>query len=569
MYKIPYRKTKNPNSIKSLKKEGYKENKYCKHFIVNKFNIIELNEEEEINFENEPELNIFSEQEIQKLKKNASSIEEYYSNKSLENNINENCFNCLMSDFKPNELLYFSKRKDLLAYLKYCFYFKKKLLFLDYQTYIENRYDLDKCDLYYLNGWKFFIPKAVCKACFLQIINMKHLFGNLKKIFTDIDSHSITKNVYRNRNHLNPRVRSSLSLHRNNKNNNKVDNEFKGKNKIMPKSENIIKIKNLKNDNNISYDNKSGKLLIKKDIFDEIDNLIKKKEENGKMLKYHKKQNSEYKKNINNEIDAQTVTEIKIKTNEFIVEENLLKTNEKNNKEKNINKNKYNNKNMSIPKNEKKIENDSNNNNSVNQNSINNTNNGIKNNNEQKIKDEKQNNNINKNKKLINIYNEIFKVKHISNKTVIKLHYKLQSFKDILINTIFNIRDFIEKLYNSMGFNPEIISYGIAQYEQYFISLYNDIFKAKKEYENMFSKIKIECITSISKNISKLKDQEKLQEEEKNDLIGLENILKDFTQKIDDMIKKYNDSIDNFIATFIYFIKLIKEMKNSFSQTNY
>jgi hypothetical protein len=49
-----------------------------------------------------------------------------------------------MNGFQANELLYFVKRKDLLIYLKYCFYFLKNILFIDKQIYIKNKYDLDK-----------------------------------------------------------------------------------------------------------------------------------------------------------------------------------------------------------------------------------------------------------------------------------------------------------------------------------------------------------------------------------------------------------------------------------------
>ena len=581
MNKISYREIKNRNSNKLALKASYKDNKLQKELKFNGFNIIELNEEE-INPENDPDLNIFSDREIQRLKKKATAIEEYYSNKSEDTKINENCFNCLMSDFKPNELLYFNKRKDLLTYLKYCFYFLKKILFLDYQIYIENRYDLDKCDTnLYLNGWKFFIPKTMCRACFLQIINMEHLFGNLKTIFSDIDPNSISRNIHRNRSHINPRVRIAHSVHRNIniKSNDKNENESESKNKIIiPKKENKIKIKNSKyhskSNHNISYDDKNGLLSIKKDILGEVGNLVKRKDENEKKSKIHKNQNSEFNNEINNPIDEQSVTEIKIKANEFIGEGNLLENNNGENKlnKKNLNKNEFhskdenknnkNHQNKNIGNNNKESNTNNNGNNtSLNDNTLNNSN---KINNELKIKEEKSNSSSNKNKKTMNIYNEILNVKHMTNKIVIKLNLKLISFKDILTYTIMNIGDFKEKLYNSISYNPDIIPYGINQYEQYFYSLYNEGFKAKKEYEEMFTKIKTDSIPSISRNILKLKEQEKLLDEEKKNLDELEKNLKEYSEEIDEMENRYLESMNNFFRNFVCFLKLIKELKNDY-----
>ena len=234
MNKISYREIKNRNKSKFAVKGSSKDNKLQKHLKINNFDIIELNEEE-ITPEFEANINNLSEREIERLKKKATTIEEYYSSKSEDLNIKENCFNCLMSNFKPNELLYFSKRKDLLTYLKYCFYFLKNILFLDNQIYIENKYDLEKCDANYINGWKFFIPKTVCRGCFLQIINTEHLFGNLKTIFTDIDQHTISKSMFRNRSHYISRFRKSRSVRRNNnsRNLNANENSENDKNKII------------------------------------------------------------------------------------------------------------------------------------------------------------------------------------------------------------------------------------------------------------------------------------------------------------------------------------------------
>ena len=112
MNKISFREIINRNKNKLALKGSSKDNKLQKHLKINNFDIKELSEEE-INPEYETDINNLSEREIQRLKKKASSIEEYYTSKSEDININENCFNCLMSNFRSNELLYFNKRKDL------------------------------------------------------------------------------------------------------------------------------------------------------------------------------------------------------------------------------------------------------------------------------------------------------------------------------------------------------------------------------------------------------------------------------------------------------------------------
>ena len=214
MYKISYKRKNNINKHKLPIKAFTGDNKLQKQLNINQFNIIELNEEE-LTQNYEPNINLLSENEIVKLKKKATLIENYYSNKSEEANINENCFNCLMNNFKPNELLYFTKRKDLLSYLKYCFYFLNNILFLDKHIYLKNRYDLDKCnDPNFLSGWRFYIPKTVCRACFLRIINTENLFLNLKKIFTDIDANSTSSVVYRAQRPQNSRARKNSYLGR-------------------------------------------------------------------------------------------------------------------------------------------------------------------------------------------------------------------------------------------------------------------------------------------------------------------------------------------------------------------
>ena len=583
MNKISSKETKNKNSYNLIKKLVNDDKRLQKHLNINSFNIIELNEEE-ISPENDPDLNIFSEREIQRIKKKAISIEEYYSNGSEDAKITENCFNCLMNNFRPNELLYFSKRKDLLTYLKYCFYFLKNILFLDYHTYIKNRFDLDKCDINYLNGWKFFIPKTVCRACFLQIINMEHLFGNLKTIFSDIDINLASRNLRRNRNHFNPRLRTNHSARRDSNSNHNANTE-EGKNIIViPKKESKVKNKNSKNNQNIIYDDKKGVISIKKDILGDIGMLPKKWDNNNKSKKSKsKKNNSEFNSEISEHKEEQSLHEIKIKTKDYLFDSNenkkvadkkRAKSNNDNHKKKytikidnNIkelteNNDKKNNDEIQKNKSNNSNDNDMNKNNSIKDNLFPNYN--TKNINYEEIK-EKIGNYTPKNKTIFNICHEILTVKSMTNKIVIKLDHKLKSMKEIIIYTIISIGDFKDKLYNSLNFNPNIIPFAINNYEQYFKGLIYENDKARKAYKEIIVQVKNESIPSIYKNILYLKEEEKLEEEDLKQLDEMEKILNEYLQKIEIMEKRYEETINNYFINFLYFFKLLKEIADIFA----
>ena len=118
---------------------------------------------------------------------------------------------------------------------------------MDNQIYIENKYDLEKYDPNYINWWKFFIPKTVCRGCFLQIINAEHLFANLKTIFTYIVPNIISKILSRNRTLFNSRARYIHSVKRNtiSRNFDTNENGENSKNKIIisEKEDNGYKIK--------------------------------------------------------------------------------------------------------------------------------------------------------------------------------------------------------------------------------------------------------------------------------------------------------------------------------------
>ena len=586
MNKIYSKETKNKNSYKLIKKLVNDDKRLQKQLKINSFNIIELNEEE-ITPENDPDLNIFSQREIQRIKKKAISIEEYYSNGPEDAKISENCFNCLMNNFRPNELLYFSKRKDLLTYLKYCFYFLKNILFLDYHIYIKNKFDLDKCDINYLNGWKFFIPKTVCRACFLQIINMKHLFANLKTIFSDIDINFASRNLRRNRSHFIPRLRASHSARRESNNNHNANTEEEKNIIVIPKKESKVKNKNSKNNHNIIYDDKKGIISIKKDILGDIGILPKKLDNNNKSKKSKsKKNNSEFNSEKSEYKEEQSLHEIKIKSQDYLFDSSenqklsdkkRAKNNNDNNKKKQIFKNdnnikestenneKKNNDEIQKTKSNNSNDNDINKNNSIKDNLI--PNYYSKNTNYQEIKEIKEKigncNPINKN--IFNICHEILNVKNITNKIVIKLDHKLKSMKEIIIYTIISIGDFKDKLYNSMNFNPNIISYAINNYEQYFKGLIYENDKARKAYREIIIKVKNESIPSIFKNILYLKKEEKLEEEDLKQLDEMEKILSEYLQKIEIMEKRYEETINNYFINFLYFFKLLKEITDTFA----
>ena len=98
-----------------------------------------------------------------------------------------------------------------------------------------------------------------------------------------------------------------------------------------------------------------------------------------------------------------------------------------------------------------------------------------------------------------------------------------------------------------------------------FLTLYNEGYKAREEYEEIYKKIKNELIPSISKNILKLKEQTKLDNnDEHQNLEELEKKLNDYSIKIDDIGKKYEDSLNNFFTNFGFFFSLIKDIKTAF-----
>jgi len=174
------------NLIKIPYYDLIEETKTYSPFKINGFSIIELDETNEDLYPSEDIPDIETKKGFQ-LKKKAEYVENYYMNYSEEELSNVHCSKCYMNGFSKNELLYFKDRKSLISYLKYCFIFLKKNLFMNHSIYMNNRYELFKIDHTYLIGFHFLIPKTICKSCFIQLINKKFLLSEMKNEITDYD----------------------------------------------------------------------------------------------------------------------------------------------------------------------------------------------------------------------------------------------------------------------------------------------------------------------------------------------------------------------------------------------
>ena len=277
MKKTLSKANKNNNNIISIPFKSFSENE-CNQKIIkfNGFNIIELNEDENNNnsineislneFEND--LEMIPQKEIRRLMNISNKIENYFEKKGLNNIEDGTCFKCRIKYSNSKDLLYFLNRKELLSYLKYCFCFLKKIVFINHQNYVNNKYDLEKCNSNYLINWKFFIPKVMCRICFMEVINMNNLFGNLKTIFSDIDKIDLDRHKNRGfvsnfrRNHRRKKKRI-LSL--------KINDSKKSKNN-KPINENII------------ISNNKNRIIIKKSILNRLDLSFLNKKTNQKFI---------------------------------------------------------------------------------------------------------------------------------------------------------------------------------------------------------------------------------------------------------------------------------------------
>ena len=236
---------------------------------ISEKNIIGLKEEKtnlKENNENNTEI-------IEMTRTKAKNIEEYYTSKFGISEIKENCFKCLMANFLSNELLYFNSRKDLFNYIKYCFSTKTKLIFTDEDNLKQNKEKFMNANTSFINGWRFFIPKTICKGCFMEIINMKNLISNIKNIFSDIERDSLCRTNYRNYALFSPRFRAAFRLSKS-RNPRRQTRKNNGNNKNSKK--NIYNLNNLKNNKNeaknynlnVNYEKGKNVLIIDKKILD-------------------------------------------------------------------------------------------------------------------------------------------------------------------------------------------------------------------------------------------------------------------------------------------------------------
>ena len=285
---------------------------------VNGFNIVELYYAESLENKNAPNDDEFQEKNIIELreenskvpiisennseiidmtKAKAKNIEEYYFSKFGISTIKENCFKCLMTNFLSNELLYFNSRKDLFNYIKYCFVIKNKIIFTDEEILKANKENFMNVTASFLNGWRFFIPKTVCKGCFMEIINMKCLINNLKNIFSDIERDSLCRTNYRNYALFSPRFRAAFRLNKikSSRRQSRISRCRRNKKKFTNYNNNISKnIKEKKNYNsNVKYDDDKNIIIIDKKIMDK--SLLK-------IIKNNTFLNEQYKKNNYNNI---------------------------------------------------------------------------------------------------------------------------------------------------------------------------------------------------------------------------------------------------------------------------
>ena len=234
---------------------------------------------------------------IEMTKTKAKNIEEYYTSKFGISPIKENCFKCLMTDFLSNELLYFNSRKELFEYIKYCFVVKNKIIFTDEDILKNNKENFMNANTSFINGWRFFIPKTICKGCFMEIINTKYLICNIKNIFSDVERDSLCRTNYRNYALFSPRFRAAFKL------NKKLACKRQSKSRSIRR--NKKKFNNENNDDNkkekeynsnVKYDENKNVIIIDKKILDKT--LLELIRNNSLFNDFYKKNNY---KNILNE----------------------------------------------------------------------------------------------------------------------------------------------------------------------------------------------------------------------------------------------------------------------------
>ena len=483
--------------------------------------IIELKEENS----NNQDINENNYEPIEMTKTKAKIIEEFYISKSGLVKIKENCFKCLMTDFLSNELLYFNSRKDLFNYIKYCFTTKNKLLFTNEEILKENKEKFMNANTSFINGWRFFIPKTICKCCFMEIINMKNLISKIKNIFSDTERDSLCRTNYRNYALFSPRFRAAFSLRSKSKNQRRPSKKNVGNNKNTSIVENnIIKEEKEKNYNlNVEYDEINNIIIIDKKVLDDsILEIIKNKEFNKKEIIKGKNNNNN---NKNNKISNSNKKNLKENENNNSNSSNNI----------NINlfddyKTNFDNWTISNPKNSIVFHG---------YNNINITNNININNNLNK-----ENNIDNINKCILNLLNEMYSNLQIFFK-------KLEEIK-LLIHHIYNfIRISKQKLIHLMII-PHLIDF--TQINNYYKSLFCSFDENKICLYKYLNNTKISSerlINFLDYILNEIKaNNSNINQKEKNCLISVIQELKFFVEENKEVLEKYDNVFNNFIHNY-------------------
>lgn len=149
--------------------------------------------------ENNAFIEELSSKEVSKLLLTAKQCENYFSNTNSPLSSLAMCFRCQMTDIDKNELLRFSTKKELMNYLKYCFIYQTNILCIYDKAFLKNKLDYFRCPYFnFITHWKFFLPKILCKCCFMLMINMNNLMKQLKTIFNDDNLSYINKSIEMN-----------------------------------------------------------------------------------------------------------------------------------------------------------------------------------------------------------------------------------------------------------------------------------------------------------------------------------------------------------------------------------
>ena len=527
------------NDIKTRNGNLKKKNSNSKMVQFNGFNIIELihkesseiidvpkiaQNEEKINLEiKEPDSNLHeifeNNPEIKELKRTkAKNIEDFYTSKFGISTIKENCFKCLMTNFLSNELLYFNSRKDLFNYIKYCFILKNKLVIIDEDTFKENKEKFFNANSSFINGWRFFIPKTICKGCFMEIINMKNLISNIKNIFCDIEKDSLCKTNYRNYALFSPRFRATFSL-RNRLRHQRRHNRKGNRNTRSKTSQRNIKNKDWENNQHIMDIEPKAK------IYNTAVELVKDKH----ILIIDKKI-----------LDDSVLNNLK--NNSFYKNDNI----QKNNLCKNINDNNNktiipNNKNILNEKGTKKI---------LDKKSLTNKNNFKSNFNSK----EEENSNNNKNSiypsqynvNNLNINNKKIKNINIIQNNVKEIFNKLNKIFNELFLSLDNLKKYLSLLilnFNNSNINQIITLYKI--FYSSFIEERNNIYHYLIKFKSTSNDLNV-VSNEIAKNME-------INEKEKNNLII---IIQDLNKDIDEnkkILEKYDNLFKNFLNIFNFY----------------